>query len=649
MKWFVLPTKVIIITVIFFINIYAKDSFVLNAESVVYDGENKKLIAKTDVILKYKDTIIKTQEAIYDTERELVYTTTDTVIYRDKNIINLSNMVYDITTGSITAENFSSFFDPYYFYAGSCVIKKDKYILINTKVTHCDEPNPHYYFEGKKVVVYPKNKIEIYTPKIKIFGIPILWLPYYEISLKHRRDCMIIEPGYDSYNGSYAKIRYIYSLSQSNSVHLLLDLFQYQGVGTGLEYRYYSTKQSGLFYAYYIKQRSDNKIRWNLLFNDSHKISNMWTMQTSLEFLSDQDVYYYYNKENWYLLRNEINSSISFIRNANRTTLRTTYLRKDEYDSLTEKFVNKYYQIPVNFIYYPSNIGKLTIMETFSFIPTFIESTNYYNIYVANQISAFYPLRISIFALTPNLYLTTNFIKPDQYKDFYYYNVYTFVFPLRYRIRSFGIADISYNYGIKSLNNSFLLDESSDGVTKNSIVPRIDLFYRRKYLRTYFEYNFLVRTGDWTDNITPIKTDLGTDFGNVDINLHTRFNVKNNVVENSQVSLGYKFNLRNRFGITYVNDINNPETHIIHTSVDFALKNLWQFRIQTVGNYVKYYDIINSTYEIYRNLHCWETKIAYSDRKNVQEIWFYIGFRFKSSSEERLDHLDRQYMPWRNK
>jgi lipopolysaccharide assembly outer membrane protein LptD (OstA) len=642
---------ILIISITFFIlsqiQIFAKESFVLTAENVVYEQEKQKIFAKKDVMLKYKNIIIKTQEAIYDTEKDLVYTTTLTTVYRDKDIINLDGMVYDIKTGSITSKSFDGFFDPYYCYSKDCVITNTQYLLSDTKITHCDLKEPHYYFAGKKVVVYPKDKIEIYSPKMLLWKIPILWLPYYEISLKRRRDCMIIEPGHDSYNGIFAKIKYIYQLTDNTDIRILLDLYQYQGVGTGLEYRYSLPNYSGIFYAYYIKQQRDNKIRWNFLFNDTHKLNSLWYMQTSFEFLSDNEIYYYYYKENWFLLKDELNSSISFVRNSNKTNFRTSYLRKDEYLPLFEKFVNKNYQTPINFIYYPISIGKLSISESFNIVPTFREGTDNYEISTTNNISTAYSFKFLIFAFTPSISFNTYIVKPNVNTDFYYYNVYGFSLPFRYRIKNLGILDVSYNYGIKSLQNSFLVEDSIYSVVNNNLSQRLDIFHKRKYLRSYFEYNFLVQTTDWRKKVSPIITDVGTDFGKTDLNLHTKFNLEKNVLENFQLSLGYKFSLRNRLGITYGNDINFPQIHVIHTSLDLAIKNLWQFRIQTVGNYEKEYDILNAKYELYRSLHCWETKIAYTFRKNVQEIWAYVGFKFNDSFY-KLDKLDNQYLPWRN-
>jgi hypothetical protein len=639
----------LIFLIIFYSYLFSKESVVLTAENVVYEQQNQKVLAKENVILKYKNIIVKTQEAIYDTENDLVYTSTYTTIYRDRDIINLDSMIYDIKTGSITAKNFNGFFDPYYCYSKDCVITNTEYLLTDTKITHCENKHPHYYFSGKKVVIYPKDKIEIYSPTMSIWSIPVIWLPYYEISLKHRRDCVIIEPGNDSYNGMFAKIKYIYPLTENSTINILLDLYQYQGVGTGLEYRYFSKSYSGILYAYYIKQQRENKVRWNFLFNDLHQLSSLWYMQTSFEFLSDHEIYYYYYKENWFLLKDELSSSISFVRNSSKTNFRISYLRKDEYLSLLEKFVNKYYQTPINFIYYPISIGKLSVSESFNITPTFVEGSGNYNISSANNFATSYSIKFLIFTLTPQISINTSIIKPDVETDFYYYNIYGFSLPLRYRLKNFGILDLSYNYGIKSVQNSFLLADIESSTIRNNIMARLDMFYRRKYLRTYFEYNYLLATSDWKKKLSPIITDLGTDFGKVDLNFHTKYNIEKNVIENSQLSLGYKFNLRDRISVTYGNDINYPQRHMLHTSLDFAIKNLWQFRFQIVGNYEKEYDILNATYEIYRNLHCWEAKVLYSVRKNVQEIWGYIGFRFKDRSEEKLDHLDRQYLPWRKR
>ncbi len=647
-----------ILVVIFKTISFATTGVVLNAENIFYDRKKNIVFADTDVVIKFKDYVLKTNFVKYDVEKNIIQISSN-VVLEDTfgNVIYLSSLTYNINSDSIIAEDLYSFFSPYYSYSESCDLTKEKYFLKNAKLTHCDLPQPHYYLKSKSVVVYPQKKVVLYSPMMYINKIPVLYLPYYEISLKPRKDCVIIEPGYDSYKGGYAKVKYITPVTSYSELNVLVDGYTPQKVGLGVEYKYLrDNRYNGVMYGYYINEKEKEKVRWNLCLNDVHKLSSLWTLQSNLEFVSDEQMYYYYFKENWFLIKKELNSTLSIVRNAQRNNFRLSYIRKDEYDAVQQKFVNSKVELPLSFIIYPFNIWKLNIAENFLFTPTLKEGTTNYSIMVQNNITTSLTLNFFNFSIAPSVKLDTNFLD-ENFLGQKYYNIYNFLFPVRYRLNFWGNCEVSYSYSVKSKESSFEIMKSTSSILRHTISPRIDLYIKNIYFRSYTTYDLLkLDSGySWHNNFLPLISDIGFMIKKLDFGLHTEYNFVTENLQNLQLSVGY-IDGENRYSVIYGNNFQQPQKHFINTRIDFSSLKTWKFKVQLVNTVSEdKFDFINSTVEIYKDLHCWEAKIFYSVRKNPQltpfeyihEINGYVGLRFKPQLGVSLSDVERQYFPWR--
>jgi len=643
---------------IFLFNFFTKTIFceqiILNAENLVYDKQKNKVFAKENVIIKYKDLFLKTEYLEYDLEKNIIYITTDTALSYYNNQLFLKNLVYDISNDTIESLGFYVYYSPWYSYSEKAKIKKDEFLLNNAKVTHCGISRPHYYFSCKKTIIYPQKKIKLYSPKLILNRIPILWFPYYEISLKPSKDYFIIEPGYDSANGSVVKIKYGRSLTENSDIKFLFDPYLTGKFGLGTEYRYSSDLNRLVLYTYYVIQKE--KTRWNVRFNNVFKLPNFWSLRSNLEFISDKQLYYFYEKENWFLVKRELNSSLSFSKDTQRNSLRFSYIRKDTYDDQKDKFVNSLVQTPLEFIVYPTKIKRFSLTENIKFIPEFIEGTIYYKISSENNVSLSLPLRFFYISLTPSFGIKTNYFKEIEREDLFY-NIYNFNLPLRYNILNFGSLDLGYNYSIKSFDNKFDISFSSN-VLKNNISSRLDLYHRIGYFRCSTAYDFLKNNTYWWRSFSPINSDLGLTYKSLNFNVHTEYNVAEEIIQNVNISLGYMIK-RNIFSLSYGKNFYQPDVSFFSTQIDVLIPDNFQLKFRTSNNITKEkFELMNANLEFYKDLHCWEAKVFCNIRKSLSnivaadyvfEVGGYIGLKFKPYVGKGLktEEIDKQYFPWR--
>ncbi len=633
------------------------EEIILNAENVLYDKQKNKVFAYENVSVKYKDITLDTEYLEYDVEKNEIYITTSTNLSYYGNQLILQNVMYNISNDTLNAKGFYIYYSPWYSYSEEANIKKEKFLLDKAKVTHCNLKYPHYHFYSKKVVIYPQKKIKLYSPKLIIKKIPILWIPYYEISLRPTRDCFIIEPGYDSYNGTVIKTKYIRSLSNNNEIRVLFDRYSLGKIGLGSEYRYnYNNINTGILYMYYIN--GEKNTQWNFRFNNLHKFKNFWSFRSNLELLSDEQLYYFYEKENWYLIRREINSSLSLSKDTQRNSLRLSYLRKDSFSQLEEKFINDYFQTPLEFLIYPFKINKLVFSENFKIIPEFIEGTTYYKIYSENSFNTSLPLKFYYLSFTPYLGLKTIYTTNSEIKILYY-NIYDFIFPIRYNILNYGSFDLGYNYSIKSLDNSFEISFSSQNVVKNNISSKIDFYYKIIYFRTSTIYNFLNYDNlYWFKNFSPIISDLFINYKFINFNINNTYDVKNEKLQNINLSLGYSKG-DNIFSLSYGKNFYYPDISFLSFQIGVFVIDNFQIKLRSTNNINKEkFDFVDAYLEFYKDLHCWQTRIFCNIRKStlnitnmeyIFEIGGYIGLKFKPIGVKDLkqQQVDKQYFPWR--
>lgn len=132
-------------------------------------------------------------------------------------------------------------------------------VLTNVEITACDEQKPKWSFHTTKATIKTGDRARFKSPTLRIKGVPIVYLPYASMSLKHDdRASGFLTP---TFSGSGKKgfrfsEAYYQTLGRSADFTLRADLFTKRGFGVGGDLRTRANSRSFFNTGfYYVKDR----------------------------------------------------------------------------------------------------------------------------------------------------------------------------------------------------------------------------------------------------------------------------------------------------------------------------------------------------------------------------------------------------------
>ena len=191
----------------------------LQADKVtVYEATNK-VIAEGNVVFDQGD-----QQRITGTRAEWNYRT-KTGFFLDST--GFTNQTQDGTRLYFTADRVDK-------------VSLDTIIATNVQVTACDEDVPKWSFHAKRARIKTGDRVRVYSPNLRVKGVPVFYLPYASVSIKPRdRASGFLTP---TFSGSGQKgFRfsggYYQTLGRSADVTLRNDIYTSRGIGYGADLR----------------------------------------------------------------------------------------------------------------------------------------------------------------------------------------------------------------------------------------------------------------------------------------------------------------------------------------------------------------------------------------------------------------------------
>src|SRR5262249_40188560 len=112
-------------------------------------------------------------------------------------------------------------------------INLDTIVLTNAQITACDEEKPKWSFHSKKVTIKTGDQARIVSPTFRIKGMPVIYMPYASLSLKHiDRASGFLTPTFSASGEKGFRISDAYYLTLGRSADLTLrgDLFSKRGL-----------------------------------------------------------------------------------------------------------------------------------------------------------------------------------------------------------------------------------------------------------------------------------------------------------------------------------------------------------------------------------------------------------------------------------
>src|SRR5229473_2446642 len=134
-------------------------------------------------------------------------------------------------------------------------ISLDTIVVINGEITACDEEVPKWSFHAKKARIKTGDRVRLSSPTFRVKKVPVIYLPYASLSLKHRdRDSGFLTPTFSGSGQKGFRISEAYYLTLGRSADFTLrgDLFSKRGFGVGGDLRTRANSRSFFNLGFYI-------------------------------------------------------------------------------------------------------------------------------------------------------------------------------------------------------------------------------------------------------------------------------------------------------------------------------------------------------------------------------------------------------------
>jgi LPS-assembly protein len=132
-------------------------------------------------------------------------------------------------------------------------------VLTNVEITACDEEKPKWSFRAKKARIKTGDRARITSPTFRIKGVPVVYMPYASISLKHvDRASGFLTPTFSASGEKGFRFSDAYYLTLGRSADLTLrgDVFTQRGIGIGGDFRSRANSRSFFNMGFYaVKDR----------------------------------------------------------------------------------------------------------------------------------------------------------------------------------------------------------------------------------------------------------------------------------------------------------------------------------------------------------------------------------------------------------
>ncbi len=191
----------------------------LQADKVtVYDATNK-VIAEGNVVFDQGD-----QQRITGSRAEWNYKTKTGFFI---NSTGYTNQTQDGTRMYFTADRVEK-------------VSLNTIVVINGEITACDEEVPKWSFHARRATIKTGDRVKLSSPTFRVKKVPIIYLPFASLSLKHNdRQSGFLTPTFSASGAKGFRISdaYYQTLGRSADFTLRGDLFSARGVGIGGDLR----------------------------------------------------------------------------------------------------------------------------------------------------------------------------------------------------------------------------------------------------------------------------------------------------------------------------------------------------------------------------------------------------------------------------
>lgn len=208
----------------------------LTASKIQVFLEKEELWARGNVRVTRKDEGFTAEEVVYNWKEDF---------WRSKKVAS------EITGKGVQGKLF--------FRGESVEEREDTMTIEGARVTGCDLPEPHYFFEAKRIVIYPNKKVILYNLSYFDFGRKLFSLPSYAFFLNRREQLPLLPLlGYSRDTGYY--LTYYHNYFSGDTAFGTIEASFWERVGWKLAVTHYieneEKEEKGRFYVEYLDKKA---------------------------------------------------------------------------------------------------------------------------------------------------------------------------------------------------------------------------------------------------------------------------------------------------------------------------------------------------------------------------------------------------------
>ena len=224
---------------------------VIDGDEISYLQQEGKIVAKGNVRVESKDSLLFCQEAEYDANSNIAHIKGDVQITKGNSILYGQDVIYNFNTQNAEMVDVRLKDPPVYGVAEKGDKLAEKYLLKKAYITTCDLEVPHYRLSAKTITVYPEDKIIAKNMVLKVGNTPIFYTPSFVQSLKDNAFKVELIPGKENEWGMFLLSRWRYNLNDENKGKIHIDAYEERGYGFGVTHQVESEKFGDALINYY--------------------------------------------------------------------------------------------------------------------------------------------------------------------------------------------------------------------------------------------------------------------------------------------------------------------------------------------------------------------------------------------------------------
>ncbi len=675
-----------------------KEPITVNGDLVEYFQERGEVVASKNVEILYQETKLTCDKIKVNINTKEAMAEGNVKLYQDGGVFYGDIISYDFATKKGTIISGGAKAEPWYGKAQKIEkVAETQYNLTRSYITTCDLDKPHYRLQAKRVKIFLGEKVVAYHMLVFIGNYPILYIPYYNHSLKDNMMHVSVTPGRTKEWGYFVLTRWRYYINDNAKGNILLDWREKLGFGEGVDYTYNAGK-IGKGYTRFYYTREDDKNKDVDRVNDRYLIQYRHRMDTikdtvvigeyhkmsDASFLKD----YFYREQ--YEVDDKPPTYVSIIMTKPSFTL----------SAYAQARVNKFFTEVERLPEVKLDIKETSIAKTNFYYKGDFSISNFSKKFADKDSSDEDALRIDVFNKASYVAKLFKFLNVIPYADaretFYSRNLFdeknilrnVFDFGVDTNTRFFRVYDVKTNFLGLNINrlrhiitpsvgykytpppttaaeNLFQFDEIDGLARGNTLTLSLEnklqtkrptsiskVSKESKTATTNYQSADLVRTIIATDYLFKPKNESGSHFGDVTALLELRpydwLFIKmdaawsNQIIQNDEKISAFKsvnFDMSASHGDQWTLGVQNRYDRKVSTRFGavgtYKLTPKW--KVRALVNYdFKTDQFYDRELTLTRDLHCWEVDMT-AAIKNKSEIIFYLIFRIKAFPETPLE------------